>query len=344
MTKTADKASRKASAKQKDKSQKDKTELGNQQKSKKAKSALSLETCTLGDYAHAVIAKQYQRLVKQEAGVLQDANPEYLHQMRVGTRRLRTALQIFGEAVKLPKPARENQVRALTQVLGQLRDLDVQMAALKDQYRPQLPPSEQEMIDRANASLHKQRVKVFAEVKTTLLQPGYRNLKTAYEKWIEAPEFTALAQLPLKVALPDILSPLLSKLLLHSGWMVAAADQSTSSGVMLHELRKTCKQARYQAEFFTDFYGDDFQNWVDELRQLQENLGIVQDTHVLLGVLSEHLPAKANFSQLQQVIQLQQVTALTDWDQLRSSYLDSTFRRQLYEMILHPQQAPLQQG
>jgi CHAD domain-containing protein len=333
MTKTADKTSRKASTKQKAQTER----LGDQQKhNNKKKSAFSLEDGTLGDYAHAVIAKQYQRLVKQEAGVLQDTDPEYLHQMRVGTRRLRTALQIFGEAVKLPKPARENQVRALTNVLGQLRDLDVQIAALENDYRPQLPPSEQEMVDRAKASLHKRRVKVFAEVKTALLQVEYRNLKTAYEKWVEAPEFNALAQLPLKVVLPDILSPLLSKLLLHPGWLVAAADQSTRSGLTLHELRKTCKQARYQAEFFTEFYDSAFQNWVDELKQLQEDLGTVQDTQVLSGILSDHLPAKTNFSNLQQVMQQQQTEALADWDELRSKYLDAAFRRQLHEMILYP--------
>lgn len=333
MTKTVDKVSRKASTKQ-DKTEKLGSKQVDKQKGKKVKSSPALETYTLGDYAHAVIAKQYQRLVKQEAGVLQDTDPEYLHQMRVGTRRLRTALQVFGAAVKLPKPARENQVRSLTKVLGQLRDLDVQMAALGNQYRPQLPPSEQEMIDRANTSLRKQRVKAFAEVKSALMRSDYRNFKAAYKKWIEIPELTALAQLPLIVALPDILSPLLSKLLLHPGWLVAAAEQSTSSGVVLHELRKTCKQARYQAEFFTDFYGDTFQNWVNELRQLQEDLGTVQDTHVLLDVLSNHLPATANFSELQQVIQQQQVEALKDWDQLRSKYLDAAFRRQLYEMIL----------
>ncbi|NJO80239.1 MAG: CHAD domain-containing protein [Cyanobacteria bacterium RM1_2_2] len=332
MTKTAGQASQKASTKQKDKTEK----LDEQQKSKKVKSAPVLETFTLGDYAHTVIAKQYQRLVKQESGVLQDSDPEYLHQMRVGTRRLRTALQVFGEAVKLPKPARENQVRALTKVLGQLRDLDVQIAALGNEYRPQLPPSEQEMIDRASGSLHKQRVKIFAEVKSALSQVDYQHLKAAYEKWIAAPEFSALAQLPLEVALPDILSPLLSKLLLHPGWLVAAADQSTRSGVMLHELRKVCKQARYQAEFFTDFYGDSFQNWVNELRQLQEDLGIVQDTHVLSSILANHLPAKANFKNLQQVMQQQQTDALTGWDELRSKYLDAAFRRQLYEMILQP--------
>lgn len=331
MTKAAVKASRKTATKQTDRQT---NKQGRQKVSKKAKPQLDAKTCTFGEYAHAVIAKQYQRLVKQEAGVLQDTDPEYLHQMRVGTRRLRTALQVFDEAVKLPKPAQDRHVRAFTKVLGQLRDLDVQIAALKTQYRPQLPPVEQEMIDRAVASLHKQRAKVFAEVKAALVQSEYRNFKTAYEKWTEAPELTALAQLPLEVALPDILSPLLSELLLHPGWLTAAAEQSTSSGIMLHELRKTCKHARYQAEFFADFYGESFQDWVGELRQLQEDLGTLQDTHVLLSVLADHLPAKSNFSQLQQIIQQQQADALINWDALRAKYLDVAFRRQLYKMIL----------
>ncbi|MBD1848449.1 CHAD domain-containing protein [Leptolyngbya sp. FACHB-711] len=54
-------------------------------------------------YAHQVIAEQYRRIVKQEKKVLADKNPEALHQMRVGTRRLRTALQVFDGAIELPK-------------------------------------------------------------------------------------------------------------------------------------------------------------------------------------------------------------------------------------------------
>ncbi len=54
-------------------------------------------------YAHQVIAEQYRRIVKQEKKVLADKDPEALHQMRVGTRRLRTALQVFGGAIELPK-------------------------------------------------------------------------------------------------------------------------------------------------------------------------------------------------------------------------------------------------
>ncbi|MEB3224731.1 MAG: CHAD domain-containing protein, partial [Synechococcus sp.] len=42
-----------------------------------------------GDWAHQAIAKHYQKILSHETGVLADRDPEELHQMRVGMRRLR---------------------------------------------------------------------------------------------------------------------------------------------------------------------------------------------------------------------------------------------------------------
>jgi CHAD domain-containing protein len=83
---------------------------------------------TVGQFAYQVIAQQYRRMVNQEQGVLADNDPEYLHQMRVGSRRLRTALQVFSQVVKLPRKAGVKQIRNIARTLGSLRDLDVQMA------------------------------------------------------------------------------------------------------------------------------------------------------------------------------------------------------------------------
>jgi CHAD domain-containing protein len=324
MAKTAMKTSRKATAKQ--------------------KAASTPEFLSLGEYAHQILAKQYRRLVKQEEGVLQDSDPEYLHQMRVATRRLRTALQVIGIAVELPKPASAKRVQALTRVLGQLRDLDVQIAALRDEYQPQVPPAEQKLIKRAIERLHEQRSTAFAEVKSALTQAPYEDLKAAYESWLEKPKFTSLAQLPLEAVLPDLLSPLLSEFLLHPAWLIAAEDRSGDGGETLHELRKVCKHTRYQAEFFTDVYGKSFAAWVDELKQLQENLGTVQDTHVLLDILADGAANQADLAtdmpKLHHAIQEQQAGAMKDWDTIRAKYIDAKFRRSLYEMILSPNLTP----
>jgi CHAD domain-containing protein len=319
MAKTATKASRKATAK---------------------KATSPSKFLSLGEYAYQILAKQYRRLVKQEEGVLQDKDPEYLHQMRVATRRLRTALQVIGIAVELPKPARAKHVQALTRVLGKLRDLDVQITALRDEYHPQVPSAEQKLIEQAIHRLHKQRNTAFAEVKSALTEAEYQDLKAAYEAWLDKPQYTPLAQLPLEAVLPDLLSPLLSEFLLHPAWLIAAKDRSGDGGETLHELRKICKHTRYQAEFFTDVYGKSFTAWVDELKQLQENLGTVQDTHVLLDVLADGASDPAalvkDMPKLHYAIQEQQAGAMKDWDTVRAKYIDAKFRRSLYEMILSP--------
>jgi CHAD domain-containing protein len=309
--------------------------------SKKA-AQTNTQALTWGEYAHAIIAKQYSRLVKQESGVLNDTEPESLHQMRVATRRLRTALQVFGAAIELPKPAREKHVQALTKTLGELRDLDVQMAALRETYLPQVSSSEQKQIQHTLDRLHKQRHSVFNKVEATLTDSEYGELKTSYEAWLEQPAFTPIAQISLAAVLPDLLSPLLAKLLVHPGWLIPAEQHSSKEGIVLHELRKTCKHARYQTEFFSDLYGRSFHNWVDELKQIQEKLGIVQDTHVLLELLSSHasdhssdeMDAKADLPELYQAVGQERSRAMVDWDTLRAKYLDTEFRYSLHRMLL----------
>jgi len=52
---------------------------------------------TLGDSAKLAIEQHYQKILKHEAQVLKDKDPEDLHQMRVGMRRLRTAIVGFSQ-------------------------------------------------------------------------------------------------------------------------------------------------------------------------------------------------------------------------------------------------------
>lgn len=92
---------------------------------------------TVGQFAYQVIAQQYQRMVTQEQRVLADQDPEYLHQMRVGSRRLRTALQVFSQVVKLPKKAGAKRIRIIARTLGSLTRIshqgDLREATASDQ-------------------------------------------------------------------------------------------------------------------------------------------------------------------------------------------------------------------
>jgi CHAD domain-containing protein len=65
---------------------------------------------TFGDWAAVAIAKHTHKMLQHEAEALQDQDPEALHQMRIGMRRLRTALTGFAPALELPKAAQEKML------------------------------------------------------------------------------------------------------------------------------------------------------------------------------------------------------------------------------------------
>lgn len=291
---------------------------------------------TFGEYACSMIETQYRHMVKRERKVLADEDAEYLHQMRVATRRLRTALQVFDRAIALPKAASQQRIGALARTLGNLRDLDVQIADLQTVYRPPLPNHEQKSLDEVIHILKHKRRQAFAKVEITLERSRYQDLKAAYETWLETPQLSALASLPIASLLPDLLSPLLSELLLHPGWMVTTDDTSTSASHTLHDLRKAFKHVRYQTEFFASFYGKSFQAWIADVKQLQEKLGKLQDSHVLQDLLTAH-SKPSRLPSLHATIQQTQAEVLSNWDEVRRHYLDPTFRRQLHQMLLEPE-------
>lgn len=291
---------------------------------------------TLGEFAYHIIEEQFDRIVKQKKHVLADHDPEHLHQMRVGTRRLRTALQVFDSVAKVPKAASANRLRDLARTLGAVRDLDVQMASLKDEYCPNLNHNEQKKLNKVLKSLKKQRKKAFAKLEAALTKHQYRDLKKAYKNWLQCPAYTDVAQLSMLSLLPDLLSPLLSELLLHPGWLIATHQISDENADILHDLRKVCKHVRYQAEFFTPFYGEEFRNWIKEIKQLQDDLGALQDTQVLKDLMEQELGKKSSMPGLNALVHQKQTDVLSHWDEIRQNYLDQQFRYRLHRMLLNP--------
>ena len=70
-----------------------------------------------------------QRL--HDPGTRTGENPEALHDMRVATRRLRAAVRVFGEGIPVrSRNGLNRELRWLGQLLGPVRDLDVQLAKL----------------------------------------------------------------------------------------------------------------------------------------------------------------------------------------------------------------------
>ena len=87
------------------------------------------------DFVAASLALRMEKVVGFVAGV-RAADVDAIHDMRVGSRRLRAALRVWGEgmAPTLIAPLAE-EARAITQLLGRARELDVSMGLLAQEQK-----------------------------------------------------------------------------------------------------------------------------------------------------------------------------------------------------------------
>lgn len=308
---------------------------------------------TLKEWANIAIAKHTRKILKYEAGVLKDKDPEDLHQMRVGMRRLRSPIAGFAVALDLPKTVNEKNIAKIGRSLGKLRDLDVLLAALKDDYRPLLPVAEQKSLDKVLKSLNKQRKDELKQVRKTLNSKLYFNLKQGLQNWLEEPQYKSIGNFSIYPVLPDLLLPQISQLLLHPAWLVGVELENgqiqfpkmlNSETVeqlleqeepILHDLRKEAKRTRYNLELFSQFYGDTYHYYLKQIEQIQEVLGQIQDCYVLTEVLEKVFKA-AIAEQMPELATLLTKTRYDKWQEwsiLQQQFLQQNTRQELRQTI-----------
>lgn len=309
---------------------------------------------TLGDWAYLAIEKHFQKTLDHEAAVLKDTDPEELHQMRVGMRRLRSAISGFSCALKLPKAAAEENIGKIARRLGELRDLDVLIDTLQTDYKPHLPENEQENLDTVLEVLGKQRRKVFAKVSKTLNSKDYQKLKDNLKNWLKEPAYSGAAEFPVQLVLPDLLAPQISRLFLHPGWLVGGnlgfhteplndakpttiETELAENGPVLHSLRKQVKRVRYQMSLFTKLYGEDYEEYVEDMKEIQEVLGSIQDSLVLAEMLSEVLdsPLENELPTFAKKLTQSRQEAWDKWQPLQQRYLSPETRKAFHSSLVN---------
>ena len=145
-----------------------------QQPVKAGKVAIDAQDAPLGAF-RLIALDCLSHLQLNHAGAARSDDAEYVHQMRVATRRLRAAMRMFGPVLpagfagQLVPPMRE-----LMSALGQARDLDVLMAEIVAPVAATLP-DEPRLTDLANAVTNR----LYAarrDIRHVLRQPGYGQL------------------------------------------------------------------------------------------------------------------------------------------------------------------------
>lgn len=87
---------------------------------------------SFGVAARRAVKVRSKEVFKQADGVLDLGEVEHVHDMRVATRRLRAALEVFEDCFPRKRHHKAlKRVKALADALGERRDLDVEIAQLE---------------------------------------------------------------------------------------------------------------------------------------------------------------------------------------------------------------------
>ena len=291
---------------------------------------------SIGDHATELIAHHTRDLVRWHAPVLQGADPESLHQMRVSMRRLRATLQQFAPALVLPKGVSDQRLAKSVRRLGMARDLDVLRGRLEQDLLPQLSGSDAKTLRPVVKQLRRERLLAHEHLQEVLQSSQHLALVSQLQRWLKRPELTAWGALPLQAWLADIQLPALGELWFHPGWQLQECGAEAST---LHDLRRAIKTVRYRLEAFKPLAGAASQQGMGQLKRAQELLGDYNDLQVLRQAidgqlhqgLAEALPS------LDRLLETQQNACWLVWRQLAQAISASPSRRSLVQGLVADQ-------
>ena len=238
--------------------------------------------------------KQVMDMLLNEAGVRYSDNIEYIHDMRVATRRARAAARLYAQFFRASavKPFIK-QLRATGRLLGAVRDLDVAIARLET-FCEDRAPEQCSGLNRLLEHWRHRRIAAHAELLRWLDSPRYDKFIRRFAAFCQTPGagVPAFAPQPGKTPAPHqvrhvIPSMLMSRYETVRAFEVLLDQPQPIPTETLHALRIECKYLRYHLEFTDELMGAEGAELVERLKQLQDHLGSLNDASVTSAMISE---------------------------------------------------------
>jgi CHAD domain-containing protein len=194
---------------------------------------------------------------------------------------MRTAYDIFSPAFD-PK-VMKRQLKGLQTIgraLGQVRDMDVILENalsyqknLKEAQQPGLEP----LLAEWQATIDYQRIKMFKH----LHSEAYQNFKRSFNQFLQASDENDRRIVQdggrnshLRDTVPVLVYSRYAAVRAYDGIL------PTASVIQLHALRIEFKKFRYTLEYFKEILGEEADQAINEIKQLQDHLGELHDADV----------------------------------------------------------------
>ena len=240
--------------------------------------------------AREICQRLWASVRAHEPGTRLGLDLEYLHKMRVSTRRLRAALGAFdGCFTRAEQEYLQRNLRWLAALLGEVRDLDVQLLDLRA-HRARLGSEPAQGWEELRSQLQAQHAMARRRMIQALDTTRYERLcGRALAVFGTKPRRRGVhaGQVPAAMLARQVVGR-------RGRQVLKAARRSDRDGApeRVHELRIKGKKLRYVAEFCAPLYGANFKKRVKGMARFQDLLGLFNDACVL-GVQATTLREQA---------------------------------------------------
>jgi CHAD domain-containing protein/uncharacterized protein YjbK len=235
-----------------------------------------------------ILTYQLQRFREQIPGVQRDIDTEFVHQARVATRRMRSALRLFRDAVP------ENtgtylaaELKWIGGMFGVVRDLDVFLLNLS-RYEGQVKRFPAKKKRALENWIERNRRGPLKTLQEALASTRYRKLEQRLGQFLERP-LPSRPQAPLAVKPVRDVAPVI----IHEKFAaVVSQGQKVLTQPKLkqfHRLRIQMKKLRYATEFMAPAYDGGLEPFIERAVEIQDCLGELQDTVFTTGFIEDLL-------------------------------------------------------
>ncbi|MBE9475256.1 MAG: CHAD domain-containing protein, partial [Chloroflexi bacterium] len=243
---------------------------------------------SLSEAGRKVMGYHFAQMILHEAGTRLGEDIEELHDMRVATRRMRAAFEVFRDAFE-PKAVKSHLkgLRATGRALGRVRDLDVFIEKAQ-QYLDALPQEQRSGLEPLLVLWENERQDDREKMLEHLNSEDYADFKRKFLKFVSTPSAGAR---PVSETSPHLVQHILPALIYTRLAAVRAYGPILESAtiVQLHSLRIEFKKLRYTLEFFREVLGEEVKELIEEIKVLQDHLGDLNDANVACSILRQFL-------------------------------------------------------
>jgi CHAD domain-containing protein len=244
----------------------------------------------MAEAGRKILRYYFVQMLSNEKGTRSGKDIEALHDMRVASRRMRAAFEVFGSFLK--KKAIKNHLkglRATGRALGRVRDLDVVMEKAK-QYLETLPDDERSGLDPLLNAWQQERSQERDKMLTYLDSENYRQFKQELNEFLSTPGAGSrtISKTRLNLNQVHLVAPIL--IYTHLG-AVRSYETIISNATIeqLHALRIEIKKLRYALEFFCEVLGKQATEVIEDIKSIQDHLGSLNDADVACQILQEFI-------------------------------------------------------